>query len=102
MRLTLDFDNLEENDIRKILKYLRLNYPKNIIKYRKSASKKGYHIVVYGAFHNHKNLLLARYQLCDDDLRRKIDVDRIQKGMCYNILFTKKNGKKAGKWRFLK
>ena len=95
MRLTLDLDNCGKRRLRGIIKLLEFLFPGKHIKVWRSASGKGYHVVVYMASKNYEEIHTIRKFLGDDPVRLAIDVVRNEHGVETQILFSEKRGEKA-------
>ncbi len=97
MRITIDLDNPNNLTIQKC--YYNLWYTTNIKpQIRLSASKKGVHIKVHGVIKKEDIINNIRKTLGDDTIRVKFDEERIAKPK--QVLWTIKNGKKAGEWTY--
>lgn len=92
MRITIDLDT-------KNLLTLFLTLTKGIIitrkipKIRRSATRRGFHIIWYGMEHSPKENLKYRYIIGDD--KKRIELDRKCKKRISQILFTRKKILKA-------
>lgn len=104
--LNFDFDNLRhfKKMLRK-LKKSKYNKGHYQILWRKSSSRRGFHLTVFKD--NHQLFLPTRtvfrirkiYQDCIGRIR--CDRQRMKVGLCISILFNSKNSKRATAWRDL-
>ena len=95
-RLGLDIDDRETG--KKLLKIFRILKIKGL--YRLSSSKRGYHFSLRVNKHTKKEALIIRYMFNDCYGRWLGDVRRLKHGIeHFDVLFYKKKGKRAGKWR---
>ena len=105
MRLTLDYDYINEKRLEKKINLLRVLFPGRRIYKRTSASGNGYHVKVHGVCKSMRENLHLRYWLGDDYKRICMDAERVQIGFCSNVLFTKKSTfgevTKATKWKLM-
>ena len=91
-RCTLDWDNMTYSKMLKKAGLLRAMFPNNRLSIRKSSSGKGWHAVLYGVHATFEELLEMRTWLGDDPKRIGKDSTRWQKGVCCQVLFSKKAG----------
>lgn len=89
MRLTLDIDNASKRHFQGILKFITYMFPHKNVCLNRSALGKGFHIKVYGLDYSFKGLIPFR-KLFDDPKRLAIDLERWDKGICSQVMFTKK------------
>lgn len=95
MRITIDLD--KPDNLRIQVCYYNLWYITNIKPFiRLSASGKGVHLKVHGIKDGEIIVNEIRKILGDDSVRVKFDEERIAKPR--QVLWTVKNGKKAGVW----
>jgi len=90
MTFTLDWDNISKKTMNRRIDKLKQVVQFNRLRVYQSASKKGYHIEVFGVNGNWEDNVYLRNMLWDDKKRLEIDKDRKLKGICCNILFDKK------------
>ena len=93
MRLTLDYDNPSRRKVIAVIAVLKLTGKPVFV--RRSANN-NLHLKVHGLRIPFGVSLLLRYLLGDDRMRIKLDRQRLAKPK--QILFTVKDGKRAGEW----
>lgn len=98
MRLTIDLDRCSRSKLENHLTLLRMLFPGRKIEYRRSASGRGYHIVVHNAG-SEEEVMRFRKFLGDDPLRLHIDRFRGNCGCETQVLFTLKKEGRAGEWK---
>lgn len=98
----LNFDADSKKHALKIASHLLKVFKGCEIYFRRSSSGKGFHFVVAvdgKPLYVDKRLALALRQYCGDCYGRiRVDRQRLAKGRQVSILFSWKNGRKAGKW----
>jgi acyl-CoA thioesterase FadM len=92
MRLTLDYDKIGRNKLRRRIKRIQSLFLRNPIEVFKT--KHGYHIIVYNVNANTKEILYLRGLLCDDKVRIFMDTMKLKRKSItpQQVLWTNKGG----------
>ena len=91
----MDRDNASRRNAFSKALLLKALFPKNRVEVRKSASGKGFHIIVYGLKKSFKEIMCWRKWFGDDPIRMYFDRQRRKQGIPTQVLFTSKGDKHA-------
>ena len=94
MRLTLDWDNIDEKEFKSRIDNLRVIFPDNKIIARISANG-NHHVVIYDTKFEFPLAIKFRRIYGDDPKRIACDEENHKRGIPSNVLFSQKDGKKA-------